>query len=468
MKHILKRLFLCKTHMTYYKPVKGIKKPVRTISGVTPLTVVLKPRKCDHGTCIYCPGGDDVPQSYTDKSPAIMRAMALDFDPYEQVMNRLKVIETMGHPTDKIELIIIGGTFLQYDLEYQYEYVKKCFDALNGKKSRTLKQAKKLNETAKHRCVAMCIENRPDDCSPEEVKRMLEFGATRIEIGIQVPDDEIYTKINRGHTVKDVIDATERLKDAGFKVGYHIMPGLPYSNMKKDLKLFKKIFESKKFRPDQLKIYPCQIVNDSPLAKIYKKINYKPYNEKQTKEIVQKIMKFIPQYCRVMRIMREIPKEKMEFEPVKLDLRKDVEEKLREDGTKIQEIRMREIGFNKENLDLHLKLKTIEYEASNGKEYFLEVVNRDNVLFGLLRLRIKENKAIIRELHVYGKTLNLGEKKKEAAQHTGLGKKLLKEAEKIVKQHKISELSIISGVGVRLYYKKLGYDLEEPYMVKKF
>ena len=454
--------------MTYYKPVKGIKKPVRTISGVTPLTVVLKPRKCDHGTCIYWPGGDDVPQSYTDKSPAIMRAMALDFDPYEQVMNRLKVIETMGHPTDKIELIIIGGTFLQYDLEYQYEYVKKCFDALNGKKSRTLKQAKKLNETAKHRCVAMCIENRPDDCSPEEVKRMLEFGATRIEIGIQVPDDEIYTKINRGHTVKDVIDATERLKDAGFKVGYHIMPGLPYSNMKKDLKLFKKIFESKKFRPDQLKIYPCQIVNDSPLAKIYKKINYKPYNEKQTKEIVQKIMKFIPQYCRVMRIMREIPKEKMEFEPVKLDLRKDVEEKLREDGTKIQEIRMREIGFNKENLDLHLKLKTIEYEASNGKEYFLEVVNRDNVLFGLLRLRIKENKAIIRELHVYGKTLNLGEKKKEAAQHTGLGKKLLKEAEKIVKQHKISELSIISGVGVRLYYKKLGYDLEEPYMVKKF
>jgi elongator complex protein 3 len=454
--------------MVYYKQVKGVKKPVRTISGVTPLTVVLKPRKCNHGTCIYCPGGDDVPQSYTDKSPAIMRAMALDFDPYEQVMNRLKVIETMGHPTDKIELIIIGGTFLQYDLEYQYEYVKKCFDALNGKKSRTLKQAKKLNETAKHRCVAMCIENRPDDCSPEEIKRMLEFGATRIEIGIQIPDDEIYEKINRGHTVKDVTDATERLKDAGFKVGYHIMPGLPYSNMKKDLKLFKKIFESKKFRPDQLKIYPCQIVNDSPLAKIYKKINYKPYNEKQTKEIVQKIMKFIPSYCRVMRIMREIPKEKMKFEPVKLDLRKDVEEKLRETGIKIQEIRMREIGFNKESLDLHLKLKTIEYEASNGKEYFLEVVNKDNVLFGLLRLRIKGDKAIIRELHVYGQTLNLGEKDKKAAQHSGLGKKLLKEAEKIVKKNKIKALSIISGVGVRPYYRKLGYDLEEPYMIKKF
>lgn len=453
--------------MTYFKQVKGVKKPVRTISGVTPLTVVLKPRKCDHGTCIYCPGGDDVPQSYTDKSPAIMRALALDFDPYEQVKNRLRVLEMMGHPTHKIELIILGGTFLQYDLKYQHEYVKRCFDALNEKKSKTLKQAKKLNEKAKHRCVAMCMENRPDNCSSEEVKRMLEFGATRIEIGIQVPDDEIYRKINRGHTVKDVIDATERLKNAGFKLGYHIMPGLPYSNMKKDMKLFKKIFESEDFKPDQLKIYPCQIVGGSPLAKMYKKINYKPYNEKQTKEIVQKIMKIIPEYCRVMRIMREIPKEKMEFEPVKLDLRKDVEEKLRKTGEKINEIRMREIGFNRENLNLNLKLRILEYNASNGKEYFLQIVNKDNILFGLLRLRISKEKAIVRELHVYGQTLNLGEKKKGAAQHEGLGKKLLGEAEKIVKKNKIKELKIISGVGVRQYYKKLGYKLKEPYMIKK-
>ena len=453
--------------MTYFKHINGVKKPVRTISGVTPLTVVVKPRKCDHGTCIYCPGGDDVPQSYTDKSPAIMRALALDFDPYEQVKNRLRVLDAMGHPTNKIELIILGGTFLQYSLQYQYEYVKRCFDALNKKKSKTLKQAKKLNEKAKHRCVAMCIENRPDNCSSEEVKRMLEFGTTRVEIGIQVPDDEIYKKINRGHTVQDVLDATENLKNAGFKLGYHIMPGLPYSNMKKDLKLFKKIFENEDFRPDQLKIYPCQIVEGSPLVKMYKKIGYRPYNEKQTKEIVQKIMKFIPEYCRVMRIMREIPKEKMEFKPVKLDLRKDVEEKLRESGTKINEIRMREIGFNKENLNLSLKLRTLEYNASNGKEYFLQIVNKDNILFGLLRLRIAKGKAIVRELHIYGQTLDLGEKKKGAAQHEGLGKKLLKEAENIVKHNKIKELAIISGVGVRQYYKKLGYRLKEPYMIKK-
>ena len=174
---------------------QDVKKPVRTISGVTPLTVVLKPRKCDHGTCIYCPGGDHVPQSYTDKSPAIMRALGLAFDPYEQVMNRLGVLNKMGHPTDKIELIVLGGTFLQYPLDYQQDFIKRCYDAFNGKDSKDLDEAKKLNETAEHRCVAMCIENRPDNCSKEEIKRMLDFGATRVEIGVQMPDDELYKKL---------------------------------------------------------------------------------------------------------------------------------------------------------------------------------------------------------------------------------------------------------------------------------
>jgi len=328
--------------------VQHVKKPVRTISGVTPLTVVLKPRKCNHGTCIYCPGGEYVPQSYTDKSPAVMRALALGFDPYEQVKNRLNVLHAMGHPTDKIELIVLGGTFLQYDIDYQYWFVKRCFDAMNGKDAKNLDEAKKINEKAEHRCVAMCIENRPDNCSPEEIKRMLEFGATRVEIGVQMPDDELYRKTNRGHSVQDVINATRNLKNAGFKLGYHIMPGLPGSNPKKDITLFKKIFSDSSFRPDQLKIYPCQVVQDSPLAKIYKLINYKPYTEKQTKEILTKMMTIIPEYCRVMRMIREFPKEKMVEGLTKLDLRKDVEEELRVTGQKIGEIRMREVGFNPE------------------------------------------------------------------------------------------------------------------------
>ncbi len=506
-----------------------VKKPVRSISGVTPLTVVLAPKKCAHGTCIYCPGGEHVPQSYTDKSPAIMRAMKLKYSPYEQVKARLNVLKLMKHPTDKIEIIIIGGTFLQYLREYKYNFIKKIYDALNNKNSKNLEEAKKINENAEHRCVAMCIENRPDNCSEKDIREMLEFGATRIEIGVQMPDDEIYKKTNRGHNVQEVIDATERLKNAGFKLGYHIMPGLPYSNIKKDLKLFKKIFLDEKFRPDQLKIYPCQVVQDSPLARIHNLINYKPYTTQQTEEFLKSAFKIIPRYCRVMRIMREIPKEKMASEIINLNIRKDIEEKLRDEKIKIQEIRMREIGFNKKDLDLNAKLKITKYSASNGDEYFLEFVNKNDILFGLLRLRIfedseknnlfksnlvinkpvsirtskaseqilggrasdfarlnseskfeksergreqgqtkpqKQKTAIIRELHIYGQALNLGEKGFEA-QHKGLGKMLIQKAEEIAKKQGIKKISVISGIGVREYYKKLGYKLEGNYMVKE-
>ena len=446
----------------------GVKKPVRSISGVTPLTVVLAPRKCNHGTCIYCPGGENVPQSYTDKSPAIMRAMKLKYDPYEQVKVRLNVLKLMNHPTDKIEIIILGGTFLQYPKDYKYNFIKKIFDALNDKDSKNLEEAKKINETTEHRCVAMCIENRPDNCTDKDIKEMLEFGATRVEIGVQMPDDKIYKKTNRGHTIKDVIDATERLKNAGFKLGYHIMPGLPGSSKEKDLKLFKKIFQDEKFRPDQLKIYPCQIIKDSPLEKIYKLIKYKPYTQEETKEILIKMMKIIPDYCRVMRMMREFPKEKLVEGLEKLDLRKDIEEEFRNKGLKIREIRMREIGFNKNALDLDAKIKIIEYNASNGKEYFLEFTNKENILFGLLRLRVFNKTAIIRELHIYGQALNLGEEGAES-QHRGFGKMLMQKAEEIVKEDGLKKLSVISGVGVREYYKKLGYKLDEEgiYMVKE-
>src|SRR3989344_6483902 len=555
---------------TYSK--ENPKKPVRSVSGVTPLTVVLKPRKCDHGTCIFCPGGDYVTQSYTNKSPAIMRALTFNFDPYEQTKSRLNSLIAMGHPTDKIEIIVLGGTFLQYEIDYQYEFIKRCYDALNGKDAKDLEEAKKWNETSQHRCVAMCIENRPDNCSREEIKRMLEFGCTRVEIGIQILDDEIYKKISRGHTVKDVVEATKNLKDAGFKLGYHVMPGLPYSNPQKDIELFEKIFEDGNFRPDQLKIYPCQIVEDSPLAKIYKKIGYEPYNDETTKKILSEMMRLIPGYCRVMRIMREFPKEKVIGTPATLHLRKEVEDEFRNKGIKVKEIRMREIGFNKLN-DENIKLKILEYDASGGKEFFLEIVNDEDILFGLLRLRIFEEelsyphpptqdlhslgtrdidyscpdfeiddkisqsqdthsepafgqvsslkkdikvdnvinfkdksfkknssslsinshraeksaegdfgaieisersepnvsnakRAIVRELHVYGQALNLGDRG-EAGQHKGYGKWLMDEAEKIAKEQGIEKLEVISGIGVREYYKKLGYEIEGFYMVKK-
>ena len=451
-------------------PEKGeIRKPTRTISGVTPIAVMLAPRKCNHGSCLYCPSLG-VPQSYTPKSPVVLRASQVNYDAFEQVKARMKAFKIMNHPTDKIELIIMGGTFLEYSEKFQYEFIKGCYDALNGKISESLGQARKLNEKAKHRCVALCIETRPDVCI-KYIDRLLEFGCTRVELGVQILSDKIYKKIKRGHTIKDVINATKVLKDAGFKIGYHIMPGLPGSNSKKDLRLFRKLFSDERFKPDQLKIYPCQVLEGSELEKIYWKGEYKPYTIEETKKILIEMLKVVPRYCRIMRVMREIPPEYLVAGTIKIDLRKDIEKELRMEKCKLKEIRFREIGFNSplrspDHPPLEkLKLKTTKYKSSEGQEYFLELVNKDDILFGLLRLRIFGVEAIIRELHVYGQALKLGEKGE--VQHKGLGKWLMHEAEEIVRKERIKKLSVISGVGVREYYWKLGYELDKGYMVKK-
>lgn len=448
---------------------EGFRKPTKTISGVTPLAVVIKPRKCPHGRCLYCPSLN-VPQSYTPESPAIMRAKSLEYDPYEQIKSRLGAFEFMRHPTDKIELIIMGGTFLSYPQDYQYSFIKRCYDALNNKKSKTLNEAKKINEKAKHRCVALCIETRPDICSEEDIKKMLDFGCTRVELGVQIIDDKIYRMINRGHTVKDVIRATERLKNSGFKVGYHIMPGLPGSNLKKDELLFRKLFSDSKFKPDQIKIYPCQVIKGSDLEELYKKGMYKPYSEKQLVSLLMKLKLIVPEYCRIMRIMREIPPSYLTAGTLKIDLRNILEKEMKERRVKCRCIRCREIGFalrRKEVIDNNLKLNIIKYDSSEGKEFFLEFVNKDDILFGLCRLRIIKDKGFIRELHVFGPQTEIGKKEDEKYQHKGLGKKLMEKAEKIAKKNKCKKIYVISGVGVREYYKKLGYILEEPYMTKK-
>ncbi|MBS3094262.1 tRNA uridine(34) 5-carboxymethylaminomethyl modification radical SAM/GNAT enzyme Elp3 [Candidatus Pacearchaeota archaeon] len=446
------------------KPKPGeIRKPTKTISGITPVAVMLPPRKCKHGNCIYCPSLN-VPQSYTPKSPVVMRAKNVNYDSYKQVKARIEAFEVMNHKTEKIEIIIMGGTFLEYPKKFQDEFLKGIYDGLNGKKSKSLDEAQKRNEKAKHRCVALCVETRPDRI---DIERMKKFGCTRVEIGVQIIDDEIYKKVRRGHTVKDVITATRNLKNAGFKIGYHIMPGLPGSNPKKDLQLFKKLFSDDKFKPDQLKIYPCQVMPGSELENLYWKKKYKPYTKDEIEKLLIQMLKVIPRYCRVMRIMREIPPEYLVAGTTKIDLRKDVEEELRKKSSKLKEIRYREIGFAKGEVDFHLKLKITKYKASDGEEYFLEVINKKDILFGLLRLRIFGENAIIRELHVYGPTLKLGERG-NFFQHKGIGKWLIDEAEKICKENEIKQLKIISGVGVREYYKKFGYSLDKNYMVKLF
>lgn len=484
-----------------------MKKPTKTISGITPVAVMLPPKKCAHGACVYCPSLN-VPQSYTPKSPAVMRAINLNYDPYEQVKTRIKSFEAMKHPTDKIELIIMGGTFLQYPIKFQEEFVKKCYDAMNNSKSKNLEIAKKKNQKAKHRCVALCIETRPDVCEEKHIKLMRKYGATRVELGVQILDNKIYKKINRGHTVQDVIDATRRLRNYGFKIGYHIMPGLPGSNPKKDLEFFKKLFSDEKFKPDQLKIYPCQVMPGSELENWYWEEKYKPYTKKQIKDLLIKMLKLVPRYCRVMRIMREIPPEYIVAGTINIDLRKDIEKIFRQENAKLKEIRYREIGFalrENKQVNYSLKLKTTKYKAACGEEYFLEIINSDDILFGLCRLRIFNDKlkkslqlpsnptsqqiqfinnqkisgrqrtkferakrAIIRELHVYGPAIEIG-KKGKISQHRGLGKLLMSEAEKIAQKNNCKKIFVISGVGVRNYYKKLKYNLEKTwteFMVK--
>jgi len=451
-----------------------MRKPTKTISGVTPLAVMLPPRKCKHGACLYCPSLN-APQSYTPQSPAVLRAASVKYNPQKQVKARLKAFKAMKHPTDKIELIIMGGTFLQYPEKFQYEFIKNCYDALNNKKSKTLEQAKKLNQKAKHRCVALCIETRPDFCNEKQIKKILEFGATRVELGVQAIDDKIYKKVNRGHFVQDVIDATKRLKQAGFKVGYHLMPGIPGTNPKKDLKMFKQIFSSQKYKPDQIKIYPCQVLKGSELENLYYKGKYKPYTKKQIKKLLIKFLQLTPEYCRIMRIMREIPPVFLIAGTLNIDLRKDIEQEIRNKKLKIKEIRFREIGFAlRDNREINpkIKIKQTNYKASDGEEIFLQAINKDNLLFGLLRLRFEKDKAspaIIRELHVYGPSLKIKEHDDKKYQHKGLGKALLKKAEHFAKKANKTSLKIISGVGVREYYKKLGYELDgEGYMVKEF
>jgi len=465
------------------KPPKPheIRKPGKTLSGVTPLAVVLRPQACKHGTCLFCPSLN-VPQSYTPKSPAVIRAMMLKYDAGKQVKARLKAYDVMNHPSDKIELIIMGGTFLDYPISYQKKFLKDCYDALNGRRSKNLTEAKKINETAKHRCVALCIETRPDICGKTEIKRILDYGCTRIELGVQAISDSIYKKIKRGHTVKDVVVATKLLKDSGFKVGYHIMPGLPGMNLKKDLTMFKKLFSDARFKPDQLKIYPCQVIRGAELETLYWQNKFKPYSKEELKNLLVKMLKATPNYCRVMRIMREIPPAYLIAGVINIDLRGEFEQELKLGKTTIKEIRYREVGRQKRKIKKTAEIKITKYKASGGDEIFIETVNKDNILFGLLRLRFPDLKnvfidelkdcALIRELHVYGKAVEIGKKKQGKIQHIGIGKLLMQKAEELVKQEnkknkKFQKIAVISGVGVRKYYKKLGYKLKGDYMIKK-
>jgi elongator complex protein 3 len=446
-----------------------MKKASRTISGVTPVAVMAKPFPCP-GKCVYCPSSPEAPKSYTMESPAVLRAQSCGFDASRQVEIRLMTLAEMGHARDKIELIVMGGTFLSYPRDYQYQFVKDCYDALNGTSSNNLEEAKKLNECAEHRCVGLCIETRPDFCGEEEIARMLDFGATRVELGVQTLDDEIHRLTKRGHGVAEIISATRRLRDRGFKVYYHWMPGLPGSTPEHDLELSGQLFDDARFRPDGLKLYPTLVVRGSELESWYRDNRYRPYGDEAMIDLLVAIKSLIPKYVRVSRLMRDIPGKFIVAGSRDLALRGTVRKKMEEAGLRCSCIRCREYGHRRrDNWSIGRRCLTrLDYETTGGKEILLSYEDENETLFGLLRLRVSQRKAIVRELHVFGPEVPLGERAEESVQHHGLGERLVREAEDIgKKEFKADRLSVLSGVGARSYYHSLGYSLKGAYMVKE-
>ncbi len=457
-------------------------KPVRTLSGVAVVSVMTSPAPCPHGKCIPCPGGVEfnTPQSYIGLEPAAQRGKQHNYDPFKQVYSRLRELKEIGHDTDKVEIIIMGGTFPARQKEYKLNFILGIYSALNSfdgeiKRYSDLELAKKDNERAKARCVGMTFETRPDYAKEEHIIEMLRFGGTKVELGVQSVYDDVLLKIKRGHEVKEVVEATKKLRDSGFKVGYHIMPGLPGSDFDRDLKMFKILFEDQNFRPDYLKIYPTLVVKGTTLYEMFERGEYRPYTTEEVVELIARAKKFIPEYVRIQRIQRDIPVDKA----IGLDkgnIRQLVHERLRQLGYSCRCIRCREVGHKlKEYRESDFEEVVRKYKASDGVEYFISYEDISNdALIGFIRLRFPDNPfiktlkdtALIRELHVYGKALRIGTTEEKAFQHKGFGAKLLQLAEQIAKE-KFDRIAVISGVGVREYYRKFGYKKEFEYMVKK-
>jgi len=456
--------------------------PVRSLSGIVNVSVLTKEYPCP-GKCIYCPKEKGLPKSYLSGEPAVERAKSLGYLPYSQTKERITMLADQGHPVDKIDLRIIGGTWSFYPKQYQTWFIKECFDACNNKKSKTLLEAQKLNEKSKHRVIGLSIETRPDFINKKEIKRLRKLGITKVEIGVQSINDEVLKLNKRGHKVESTIKATQLLKDAGFKVSYQMMLNLLGSTPKKDLKEFKELFENPNFQPDLLKIYPCALLKSTPLYKLYAKKKYKPSSLKELTETIKEIKKITPYYVRIERIIRDIPAQKIVTGPTKVsNLRQIIHGEMRKESWQCKCIRCREV---KDRFDKKDKLFLFRegLNSSGGKEIFLTFENKDrSKLYSLLRLRIPSfyfqktkhfikalrDSSIVRELHTYGQLTSIS-KKGSSSQHKGLGKKLIKEAERITKKEfKLKKIAIISGIGVREYYRKKNYKLKKDYMIKKF
>ncbi|MBR9693427.1 tRNA uridine(34) 5-carboxymethylaminomethyl modification radical SAM/GNAT enzyme Elp3 [Candidatus Woesearchaeota archaeon] len=499
-------------------------KPMRSQSGVTVVAIMTRPSRCPHGRCTYCPGGPgsafgDTPQSYTGHEPATMRGMRAGYDAYVQVFNRLEQYIVGGHDPQKIELILMGGTFPHEDPAYQENFVRDAFQALNDfsstfyadgnllldsfkdffqlpgsvkddervkkiqeniislkqKNTPSLEEVHSANETAQVRCVGLTIETRPSHGKLAHGNELLKLGCTRVELGIQTLHDDVLEAVHRDHTVQDSIESIADLRDLGFKLNFHIMLGLPGMTADADRKAAEQLFTNPDFQPDMLKLYPCMVMEGTPLYNDFKAGKFTPITTEDAAKLIADIMKLIPRYCRVMRVQRDIPTKVTEAGVDKTNLRQLVDARMEVQNVTSQDIRAREIR------DRPIKkavLNVIGYEASGGEEFFISIDDPEqDAIIGFCRLRFPPRQlrdefdvrtAIIRELHIYGKQAGIGVVGIEgSAQHKGFGSQLMHVAERIAREHGKEKLLVISGVGVREYYRKLGYERDGPYMGKK-
>jgi elongator complex protein 3 len=475
-------------------------KPVRTLSGVTTVTVLTKSYPCP-GRCIFCPTEERMPKSYLSDEPGARRGLQHDFDPFEQVHSRLTALEAVGHPTDKIELLILGGTFSVYPRDYQEWFVKRCFDAMNVVEFSSLDEAQRYNETAHHRNVGLVVETRPDEITPAELAWLRRLGVTKVQMGAQSLDDRILELNKRGHTAAATLRACALLRAGGFKIVLHWMPNLLGATPESDRADFARLWseagegqdgrdELSGFCPDEIKIYPCQLLENSELYQYWQRGEYAPYTERDLVELVADVKPNIPRYCRVNRVVRDIPSTHVVAGSKRSSLRQDVQEEMARRGTRCQCLRCREVRAQAVAI-VNLHLDELVYHAAYAQEHFLSFVTPDDQVAGYLRLSLPEENlakiaganesserepahglqeldgaAVIREVHVFGQSLQVGAEKSGAAQHSGLGTRLIAAAEQIAREHGFKRLAVIAAVGTRQYYRGRGFEMGELYMIK--
>ncbi|OXV06947.1 hypothetical protein Egran_05289 [Elaphomyces granulatus] len=467
--------------------------PTGTSSGIAVVAVMCKPHRCPHiaytgNICVYCPGGPDSDfeystQSYTGYEPTSMRAIQARYDPFEQARGRVDQLKSLGHSVDKVEYIVMGGTFMSLPEDYRETFIAQLHNALSGYQTDNVDEAVQAGEMSNIKCVGITIETRPDYCLDTHLSSMLRYGCTRLEVGVQSLYEDVARDTNRGHTVAAVAETFKLAKDSGFKVVSHMMPDLPNVGMERDLDQFREYFENPDFRTDGLKIYPTLVIRGTGLYELWRTGRYKNYTPNALIDLVARILALVPPWTRIYRVQRDIPMPLVTSGVENGNLRELALSRMKDFGTTCRDVRTREVGVNEVKHKIRpsqIELVRRDYTANGGWETFLAYEDpKQDILIGLLRLRkcspthtfrpelAGQQTSLVRELHVYGSAVPLHGRDARKFQHRGFGTLLMEEAERIAREeHGSQKISVISGVGVRTYYARLGYHLDGPYMSK--